>query len=342
MDRRDFLYLVSCGVLGLAVTARAGAARRHWAWINARRDADPADLRRRFAELRAAGIARVLVGGGSAAAYALAREAGLEVHAWMWTLCRGDLMDVLPDCYAVSREGKSTRDHPPYVPYYRFLCPSRPEVAAHLEQQVTELAANDDLAGVHLDYVRYPDVILPRGLWDKYGLVQDRELPEFDFCYCDTCRAAFAAETGSDVAALADPTASAAWRQFRWERVTTLVNRLAAAVHDGDKQITAAVFPTPTLARRLVRQDWPRWNLDAVLPMVYHGFYEQDVAWIESAVREGVVALAGARPLHAGLYLPHLPTDADLAQAVAGALRAGAESVALFGGVRDLTGFEAG
>ena len=108
-----------------------------------------------------------MLGGGTPEVRALAREAGLAVHAWLWTLCRGDLVDALPHCFAVSREGRSTREHPPYVDYYRFLCPSRPEVAAHLEREVTALAAEPDLAGVHLDYVRFPDVILPRGLWGR-------------------------------------------------------------------------------------------------------------------------------------------------------------------------------
>ena len=94
MDRRDFLHLASLGVLSLATTrpVSAGGGGRHWAWITARADTDPVELRRRFVELRGYGVSAVLVGGGSPAAYALAREAGLEVHAWMWTLCRSDLL----------------------------------------------------------------------------------------------------------------------------------------------------------------------------------------------------------------------------------------------------------
>jgi len=32
------------------------------------------------------------------------------------------------------------------------------------------------------------------------------------------------------------------------------------------------------LAKKLVRQDWTRWDLDAVLPMLYHNFYNEDLA----------------------------------------------------------------
>ena len=54
----------------------------------------------------------------------------------------------------------------------------------------------------------------------------------------------------------------------------------------------------------------------------------------EEAVREGVQALAGARPHFPGLYVPTLKTDAAYAAAVRAAREGGASGVALFGGVR--------
>ena len=203
-----------------------------------------------------------------------------------------------------------------------------------LAQQVAQLAECDYLDGVHLDYVRYPDVILPVGLWEKYNLIQDKELPEFDFCYCEVCRRAFRELTGQDPLELPDPTADPRWRRYRFDTITRLVNELVDVVHARGKQITAAVFPTPTIARRLVRQDWPQWELDAVLPMLYHHFYEQPIAWIEASVAEGVNALPANRPLYAGLYLPALENDEDFDRAVQHALAGGAQGVALFGGVR--------
>ncbi len=61
------------------------------------------------------------------------------------------------------------------------------------------------LGSYHLDYIRYPDVILPVALWPKYNLVQDKEYPEFDFCYCDVCRDEFKNASGVDPKAIADP-----------------------------------------------------------------------------------------------------------------------------------------
>ena len=41
----------------------------------------------------------------------------------------------------------------------------------------------EGLESVHLDYVRFPDVILGADLQPKYGIVQDKELPEYDYGY---------------------------------------------------------------------------------------------------------------------------------------------------------------
>ena len=62
--------------------------------------------------------------------------------------------------------------------------------------------------------------------------------------------------------------------------------------------------------------------------MLYHGFYQEDIAWIGDGVRKGVVAL-GRTPLNAGLYLPSLD-PAQLGEAVATARESGAAGVSLF------------
>jgi hypothetical protein len=346
MRRRDFVKRVSGAAAALSVGAlgcrgtRAAALPRHWTWVHGGAERTPDEWLAAFARVREAGIGGVHVSGGDIEVLsAAAQEAGVAFHRWIWTLNRsGDqwVREHHPEWFTVSREGKSTLEHPPYVGYYRWLCSTRPEVREYLRTVVDELAADPHVAGVHLDYVRHSDVILPVGLWEKYGLVQDREYPEFDFCYCEVCRETFAAQTGIDPLDLPDPTADLAWRRFRWDSVTGCVRVLADAVHARGKPITAAVFPTPGIARTLVRQSWDEWPLDAFFPMLYHGFYEEPVAWIGDGVRDGVGALGGRASLHAGLFLPDLPA-ATLGDAVRTALAAGAAGVALFemGGLDD-------
>ena len=282
----------------------------------------------------------VLVSGGEAAVHAeAAHSAGLEFHRWVWTLNRnGDewVKANHPEWFTVSRNGDSSLTHPPYVGYYKWLCPTRPEVREYLRDSILGIAREPGVDGVHLDYVRHCDVILPSGLWAKYDLIQDREHPEFDFCYCDTCRETFASIHDTDPLELEDPSADEAWRRFRWDSVTGLVRMLADAVHGEGKPITAAVFQTPVIARRLVRQAWDEWPVDAVFPMLYHSFYEEGLEWIGQGVEEGLAAVAAREPpdqspkiIYAGLYLPSLSAEERI-EAVEIARDAGAQGVSFF------------
>jgi len=325
--------LGAAGVAG-AVRPRAGTSGgRHWAWVHGGAKRSPEEWRGRFARLRGAGIAGVHVGGGDLQALsAAARAEGLAFSRWTWTLNRsGDAWVKAnhPDWFTISRRGESSLEKPPYVGYYNWLCPTRLEVREYLAREAAQLAADPAVDQVHLDYVRHCDVILPVGLWEKYGLVQDHELPEFDFCYCEVCRAAFRRQSGVDPLDLPDPESDTDWRRFRWDSVTGLVRDLAQVVRGAGKPITAAVFPTPALARKLVRQAWDEWPLDAVFPMTYHAFYKEGIPWIGQAVREGIAALPDSRPLYAGLYLPDLSPEA-LGRAVRSAMDAGAAGVSLF------------
>jgi hypothetical protein len=303
-----------------------------WSWVHGDRDYDSAEWRRRFARLKEAGLTSVLVGGGDIDLVSDAAHAeGLEYHRWFWTMNRnGDAwaQENHPEWFTVSRNLESSLDVPPYVGYYRWVCPSREPVREYLRGLVDEVAQNPAVDGVHLDYVRHCDVILPRGLWDTYDLVQDVEHPEFDYCYCDVCREQFMALTGKDPVELEDATLDEEWRRFRWDSVTGAVRQLADAVHAHGKPITAAVFPTPDIARTLVRQSWDEWPLDRYFPMLYNGFYLEDIPWIGDGVRKGVAAL-GDTPLNAGLYLPDL-TPTELGEAVAVAREAGASGVSVF------------
>jgi len=339
MTRRELLQRLGAGLAALALGCRSEstAPRRlkHWAWMGTSVGSDD-DARRTFARLKSSGIDALLLHENREEGPAfyerlipLAQAEGIELHAWIPTMMRAELLETHPDWYAVNREGVSTAEKPPYVDYYRFLSPCVPGVRAYLADYYDRMAQIEGLAGLHLDYIRFPDVILPITLQPKYGLVQDREYPPFDYGYHPECRAQFKAQTGIDPLELEDPSANEAWRQFRYDQITAVVRQIAERVHARGKPLTAAVFPTPEIARMLVRQDWPRWPLDAVMPMIYHNFYDRPVAWIETATREGVEALGGRIPLYSGLFVPAL-TPEELAQAIDYALAGGASGISLF------------
>lgn len=305
----------------------------YWLWQRPNLTEEEPQIKKRFQSYKEAGIRGLMFENYSRKHFQLAKEIGFEAHRWMWTMNRGEkeLLENHPEYYAVSRSGKSCAHNPPYVGYYRFLCPSHPDVPPYLEEKAREQLEKDDVDGLHLDYIRYPDVILPVNLWDNYKLDQSAELADYDFCYSKYSKDAYRKETGIDIDKVARPEQSPSWRAFRYGQITKVVNRICTAAKDYGKPVTAAVFPTPDLARRIVRQDWTQWNLSAVFPMIYHGFYKEPISWIGMAVEEGVQALNGKFPLYAGLYLPDFNDLKELEQAIKLAKSKGAAGVSLFG-----------
>jgi hypothetical protein len=340
MNKREFLKagLVLGAAAQMPVATQALVKKKNktknWVWIRPnQRDTEEA-LKMQYAAFKAAGINALFFEADSEKHFRAAKFAGLEAHRWMWTMNRAELVNIHPDWYAKNRNGESCADKPPYVDYYRWLCPSRPEVQQYLEQQVNDILTRDYVDGIHLDYVRYCDVILPANLWSKYNIEQTKELPQYDYCYCDVCRAGFKEKYGTELADIQYPEASLSWRLYRYNNITRVVNSLSAVAHQHKKPITAAVFPTPEVARRNVRQDWTNWKLDGVFPMIYHGFYREKVDWIGNAVAEGIHFLAGSFPLYAGLYLPDFKSDEEIAQGISVAFANGASGISFFGDVK--------
>ncbi|MCD8043747.1 MAG: hypothetical protein LUH10_11855 [Tannerellaceae bacterium] len=233
----------------------------------------------------------------------VAKETGLEYHAWIPTMLKGDAD---PSWYAVNRKGESANDVQAYVPYYKFMCPNRPEVYEYLTEMYGKIADIPEVDYIHLDYIRFVDVILARGLWDKYGLVMDEEYATADYCYCDKCTGEFEEKSGIDIRSAEDPSQVEEWKQFRYDLITNLVNHLAASIHAKGKKVSAAVFPGPdSYAKKLVRQEWNQWNIDAFFPMNYNDFYLEGPAWVGDMVKEEVESVQGKIPVYSGLFICH-------------------------------------
>lgn len=345
MNKRDFIKTSLLTTLGAAAYKPVFGSQpqdkgkpaelKHWIWVSPDPAENPALLWKKYMEYAKAGIKGIFFEQDFENHFRAAKSAGLEAHRWIWTLNRTDedLLKNHPDWYSVNRKGESCATNPPYVGYYRWLCPSKPEVTEFLAGQVKTMLQKSYIDGIHLDYIRYADVVLPVNLWEKYGIEQTSELPQYDFCYCATCREKYKAQTGIDPLDLKFPDQSPSWRRFRYNQVNTLVNHLADVAHQLKKPVTAAVFPTPEIAQRLVRQDWTNWNLDGICPMIYHGFYRESVGWIGDAVNEGVKALCGRIPLYAGLFLSDFKSDDEIQKGITLSLQNGASGVVFFGSV---------
>jgi hypothetical protein len=284
-----------------------------YAWLGGPGKATDLELKTQFSDLKNKGIDGLMYSAGqNPETYKrvgrIAKASGLEFHTWIPTLIQGVNPKLKPEWYAVNGRGESAFDKPAYADHYKFVCPDREEVYQFLAEMYGQIADIPEVDGIHLDFIRFPDVILAPGLWKKYGLVMDREFPQFDYCYCDKCVSDFKSKTGIDIKSVKDPSQVEEWKQFRYDLITNLVNRLAVMVHSKNKQINAAVFPGPnSVAKKIVRQEWDKWNIDAFFPMNYNDFYLEGTPWIGKMCKESAATLKNNQPVYSGLFICPAP-----------------------------------
>jgi len=222
-----------------------------------------------------------------------AHEAGIRVHAWVNALSLaqhddGPLLASLGrDAVLVDRRGRSMLDYPdhelpaPDSPWYRmgtpglYLDPAAPGVREWLVATFVELVTRyPALDGLHLDYIRHPDV-LPFAPGSRFGV-------GMDFGYGAPSRARFQRETGlqgpyrdpkdPDPARLSN---SNAWDTWRRNQVSALVAETARASREARPGllVSAAVIAYADRAYLSLAQDWRRWIeegwLDFAVPMAY-------------------------------------------------------------------------
>jgi uncharacterized lipoprotein YddW (UPF0748 family) len=217
---------------------------------------------------------------------AAAHAAGLRVHAWVNVLSlasRRDgplLRELGPGAVLVDQAGRSVLDYPdldvpqPDRRYYRmgtpavWLDPAAPGVAERLAATFAELVARYPLDGLHLDYIRYPDV-LPFTPGSRFGV-------GLDFGHGEATRERFRRETGREPPSPPERLGnSELWDAWRRDQVTRLVGRIrdeARAVRPA-LALSAAVWSYADRAYLSIGQDWRRWLeeglVDFAVPMAY-------------------------------------------------------------------------
>ncbi|WP_370460024.1 family 10 glycosylhydrolase [Bacteroides sp. 519] len=261
----------------------------------------------------------------------IAHKHGLEVYAWLWTMNlehdRDKIIKEHPEWFSVNRKGESLADTKAYVDYYKFMCPALPEVREHIRKKIIAYCEVEGLNGIAIDYHRFVDVILPTTLWPKYGIVQDREYPEWDYGYHPAMIKLFMEKHGYDPRTLEDPSTDMQWLQFRCDQITEVANEIADVVHAYGKTMAASPFPTPAMSRQMVRQDWGKWNLDIVFPMVYANFYTEDVSFISDCTAENVRDKNPMTTLYCGMMGVDGP---EMFESMDAAFNNGAEGIAIF------------
>ncbi len=211
---------------------------------------------------------------------------GIKVHVWMTNFrAEGHTPD---DLMAQLRaEGRlAVRDDGEVI---ETLCPSDPRNQQLQIDAMVEAALRPGVAGIHFDYIRYPD-----------GRT----------CFCEGCRERFAAELGvapDDWPACVLPGGALRepWLEFRRANITRVVREVSQTVRReaAECMISAAVFRNYPRCADDVGQDWVAWAqagyLDFVCPMNYTHSHAQFRALTETQLAH----LDGVVPCYPGIGL---------------------------------------
>ncbi|MCC0176255.1 family 10 glycosylhydrolase [Waterburya agarophytonicola K14] len=208
------------------------------------------------------------------AAIELARDRGIELHAWVWTFAAvnqrhniilnlprnypGPILAKHPDWAITDQEG--SRFH--YSSGKIFLDPANPEVQNYLSSLLTEIATNYQVDGIHLDYIRYPFQSPTGNMTYGYGIA---------------ARDQFRKQTGFDPINLyPEHYLWSEWTKFRIEQIDNFVALAADNLHQlrPDLTLSTAVFPMPKRERlSKIQQHWETWVkqewIDMLVPMTY-------------------------------------------------------------------------
>ena len=218
-----------------------------------------------------------------------ARSAGLEVHAWVnvylaWhptpRLPRSatHVLARHPEWFMVSADGIDMGqgdlegiDLVKRGVEGRYLSPGVPEVRGYLLEVFEEILQRYDVDGIHLDYVRYPNIHYDYNLISRAEFSRRYHFDPLNLVATNTKRT-----VPVDLAQ-----GRKVWEKWRTDQVTLLVegvHRLIARVKPRVK-LSAAVKPDVEVAYRQHGQDWIRWinqqMVDFVVPMFYTGSTEQ-------------------------------------------------------------------
>lgn len=150
--------------------------------------------------------------------------------------------------------------------FYVSLNPCLPEVRRYLASVMRDLVARYDVDGLHLDYIRFPNDLVPAGT----DYPRDARTVKL-----------FRGETGKT-----PDQDRAAWDTWRTEQVTNLLREIRRQVRQEkpDLELSAAVGPEPERALAAHFQDVKTWSHENLVDLVYPMNYTRDPAIFQKRV----------------------------------------------------------
>lgn len=186
----------------------------------------------------------------------------IKIYAWVTTfvatphdlekITSGHVYYTHPEWFLKTREGKVS----PYNEYEgAFLDPALPEVRNYLINVFSDIVINYDIAGIQLDYIRYPDSIYG---WNKYSKALVDSIPDFNF---------------------------SKWKQ---DKVSSFFNYAYISLKNikPDIEISAAVISDTAKAINSYSQNWIKWLNEGFLDRIYIMAYNTSTTSFTSLIKK--------------------------------------------------------
>lgn len=233
------------------------------------------------------------------------KKRGVEVHAWIHTFfvgylgteedtSTGPILTKHPEWQLVKRNGSNVSAA---EPGYLYLNPAHPDAQDHIASLYREVRSNyPDLAGMQLDYIRYP-VNVPLEESSDYSTVS---------------RERFKAQYGVDPLGIdpgTDPVMWEQWRTWREQVITGFVKRIRW--ENPEVLLSADIFPDIEEAEKTKMQKWSTWAAMGYVNFLAPMVYTVNAEWIAESIGRMRSVVGEAFPLHIGLapYLKLTPSQ---------------------------------
>lgn len=261
----------------------------------------------------------------------IAHEYGIEVHSWVHNFFVGHFGDnyksynpkfapeAYEDKYLIDRNGKKHFFYSENNNYFVFLNPNDRECRDMLIDIYKQLVSKYDIDGLHLDYVRFPEL--------NYG--------KDDFGYNQDIIDGFAKKTGIT----ADPrnfkNGSAemkAWIEYRCNIVTSFIKEVTTAVRDIDSDlwISAATYPDITLSKNTIFQDVVGLADSGCIDEFFSMSYGIEVDTVLISVNNYLKVTDGKTFYSAGIAAFLESTQLSFAQQLSAVTKAGVDGLSVF------------
>jgi uncharacterized lipoprotein YddW (UPF0748 family) len=233
------------------------------------------------------------------------KKQGVEIHAWIHTFFvgyvgpnedtnSGPILLQHPEWQLVKRNGEkiSTAE-----PGYLYLNPANQEVQDYIASLYKEVGTNyTDLAGIQMDYIRYP-VNVPLDESSDYSTVSRERFKEFS------------GVDPMEINPADQPQQWEQWRLWREEVITGFVKRIRW--ENPEVLLSADIFPDIEEAEKTKMQNWSAWANSGYVNFLAPMIYTVNTDWITEAVGKMRSVIGPSFPLHIGLapYLRLTPSQ---------------------------------